>query len=535
MRVSNQDSFLKGATILGLANLLNRALALVYKPVMSRVFAKFDGAGGNVGVGLANMPMSTLALILAVTATGWNIVVSELVAERTAQGDNDGAVDVLRTSLKIGLFFSSVVAVLFYVLAENIAGAKGDPRAALGFQVISPGIVFLSLEAIYRGYLQGKRQVVPTALAQLINQTVRVGFGLVFLLLLAPMGVWFSAAGFNLGITIGGIAGVGYLFFLTAKDGLWRSQTANTPWSARVHLAKRVVGNTIPVVALAICGALFSEIDNFLIVPLMSKAGAPTLDGLSVLGQLVNALSIVLLPSILSWGLYLNLLPSIKAAVAVGDYREISKLFRVALRTVLFVGLPATVLCLVAAEEIYTLLFGTTVGADALRVLALSVLPLMLQHVTNGILQGFGRWWLPVLGSVFGLTVKAATIFAWAHRGAPGASWGTVLGYAVASCVTLAGVVRLTLTVNWVDLLLRSLGGSVVMAVVIYAIKGAWFGSGVGTPIQSVLVISFGGVTYLMASLVTGSITRSELARLPVVGRPVSVVIDNLVALTRAR
>ena len=58
MQARRRESFLRGALILTLATLISRLLGLLYKPVIARIFAPYDGRGGAAGLGLTQVPVT---------------------------------------------------------------------------------------------------------------------------------------------------------------------------------------------------------------------------------------------------------------------------------------------------------------------------------------------------------------------------------------------------------------------------------------------------------------------------------------------
>lgn len=77
------------------------------------------------------------------------------------------------------MFFLSVVGLGFFLLlfagAEAIAGFMGDPALAGVIRAVSFSYLLLPLVSLLRGYFQGGERMLPTALSQIGEQTLRVG------------------------------------------------------------------------------------------------------------------------------------------------------------------------------------------------------------------------------------------------------------------------------------------------------------------------------------------------------------------------
>ena len=98
-------SFMKNVLLLMLSEIVVKVLGLVYRLVITNV----EGFG-DAGLGYYSAGYQIYALLLTLCSIGIPSVISKLISERLAVGNNYGAQRIFKTALKlftgIGLFFS---------------------------------------------------------------------------------------------------------------------------------------------------------------------------------------------------------------------------------------------------------------------------------------------------------------------------------------------------------------------------------------------------------------------------------------------
>jgi len=186
---------LKGAGILAVCAVIAKLIGAMYRIPLTNIV-------GAQGIGLYQMVFPLYTVLLTVSSGGLPVAISRVVAERIAKADEAGARRVLFTSLVslslIGLAASAAV-VLF---RAPIAAVQGNPAAALPYLGIAPSVTFVAVISAFRGYYQGKQNMLPSALSQLTEQVIKLGAGLSLARLMLPMGVEYGVLGALLGVSV---------------------------------------------------------------------------------------------------------------------------------------------------------------------------------------------------------------------------------------------------------------------------------------------------------------------------------------------
>ena len=171
--------YLKNAAILTVTGLGLRAAGMVLRVYMAALL-------GAEGIGLYQLVFPFYILLLNLSSTGFPSALSTLTAERLAAGDDRGADAVFFAGLKILLIAGGAFTLLALIFAPAVAGLLGNPAAAPAIRLIAPSVLFVGGIAAVRGSFQGRMNMVPTALSQLIEQLVKAAWALAAAALLMP-------------------------------------------------------------------------------------------------------------------------------------------------------------------------------------------------------------------------------------------------------------------------------------------------------------------------------------------------------------
>ena len=149
-------------------------------------------------------------LIITLAAAGLPLAVSKFVAEQNALGRPDESQRIIRLSSMLLGGLGLVTAVMMYGSAPWIAGMIGSQHVIPSIRAASLALLCVPLMTGLRGYFQGMQQMVPTAISQVVEQTVRVTIMIVVLLWLIRQDASLEtvAAGAMLGSVAGGCAGL---------------------------------------------------------------------------------------------------------------------------------------------------------------------------------------------------------------------------------------------------------------------------------------------------------------------------------------
>ena len=420
---------MSGVLILSLSTVIVKFIGLAYKiPLMSVL--------GAEGMGYFNTAYEIFALLCGISTSGLPVAVSMLVSMARERGDVEAERGVLRTSSAILLTKGVAISGLLALLAEPLSVWLGNPQAYLSILAISPSLLFCCIAGAVRGYFQGRRIMMPTAVSQLTEAAGKLIFGVVLALVVLRLGapLHTCAAFAVLGVSLGSLLSACYLL-IRKRIALRRDD----------HVNRRAEGKSCVLdllrlsLPITLCSALIGVtrfIDMALIMRRLqdigvSAAGANRIYGAyTTLALPVFSLVPAFIPPITE-----SLIPRLAAAVESGSVGEQTMAVRNAVRLTLLLGIPSSLGITLYSRQIISLLFS---GADEaidiaepmLRMLGMAVAVSCLVTTANVILQSYRRISLPIIALLVGAGVKAFSAYVFMgipQLGAMGAPVSTVI------------------------------------------------------------------------------------------------------------
>ncbi len=406
-----KQNFIQGAVVLMAASLIVKVIGAFFQVPLQNLI----GGKESPAFGLFSKAYRIYTAMLVVSTVGLPAALSKMVAEATAFGREKEVRRIVRVA---GGIFIPVGAVCTFVLISG-AGTfaswikSGDARLAV--MAIAPSVLMVSILSVFRGYYQGRSNMVPTAVSQVIEALGKLFIGLALAKYAVGQGFPDAAVAAMtvLGVTLGEAAAVLYMLiqaFFTRRS-MTSVKLLNDAVRSPGGLAKTLLSLSIPITISSAVMSLTDLIDVALIsVRLqspavgMSAAQADIVYGIYT-GQAINFFN---LPQTLITALAVSVLPTIASAKASQNFTKISKTLETTLRLTMIITLPAGAGFLVMSEPILRLLYssGVELGGTLMGLLGFAVPAVALVAITNSVLQAFGRIDLPLVSMFMGALVK---------------------------------------------------------------------------------------------------------------------------------
>ncbi|MDQ0418278.1 PST family polysaccharide transporter [Croceifilum oryzae] len=432
-----EKSFIKGATILGLAGLICKILGAIYR-------IPYQNITGNEGMYVYQQVYPLFSTLIILATAGFPLAISKMVSERVAVGDEAGAKQVYHVSsiglLITGVFFFSL---LFFGAPWFAQWMGNEAMLTLPIETVSFALLVIPVMAAARGYFQGYQDMMPTAVSQVIEQFVRVCTILIlsYLMITLGYGPVYAGAGAVFGSFTGAVAGFIVLLVYMRKQGVERATRLDVKTKQPIQ-GKRKVLKEVFLIALPIClGSLvlplYQLVDSFTVANILEQAKGEDF-AIAQKGIYDRGQPLIQFASFFAAAISLSLVPSIADLRARGEVKKAEERARLALRLTWMLGLPASIGLFIIAEPVNVMLFEDSAGSTALAILAFSAFFSTLGVTSVGILQGFGKLYLPVLFLFLGSILKIGLNYSLIPQmGIEGAAWASVLAYALSTYLTL--------------------------------------------------------------------------------------------------
>lgn len=419
-RESKTKAFLSGVSYLTVSALLVKVMGFLYRiPMLTYL--------GTEGMGYFNTAYELYALFCVVSTAGLPVAMSMLISSCETRGQGEGVRRIFRVSFLAFLGIGLVGSLLLYGFADILAQWLKNPGAAAGMRMIAPTVLLICLSSAFRGYFQGKRSMVPTAVSQVIEALGKLLLGVAFAAYAHGKGFALPmiAAYAVLGLTVG--TGIAVVYLWVQKMISDRKHSVElSPMTPLDHsekqdilLLRRLVAIALPVTLGAGVMGATKLVDVALILRRLQTTGMDASSAASAYGC-YSTLAVPLfnlLPS-LTTSVSLSAVPALSAALGEGEKGRHSAacIALSAFRMTLAVAIPAALGLSVFAKDLLLLLFShQPIAADQasgwLACLGLAVPASCLITVTGAMLQAAGHPERPVISMLIGVVVKAVTAY----------------------------------------------------------------------------------------------------------------------------
>ncbi len=550
-----KQGFLYGSAVLMISAVLVKITGALFKIPLTNLL-------GGTGMGYFSAAYSIFMPVYAVSATGLPASVARSVADSLAKGREDEAETVRKISLKVfaavGLAACLVIMIGAYPFCKYITK---DIYALPAVIAIAPSALAGCLISVYRGCYEGRRDMYPTAVSQVIEGAAKLVLGLslcggciylaksypeVFLRIIGCEGknisvneavVPYSAAAAVLGITLSSFAGLIYMKLKDRRRSVCKHTGGKSADNRRI-LAD-LLRTALPGAVGALVINLTSTIDLVTVMyslrrliektpwifsDLLGKGIAykaiPNFIYGSFTGIAVTIFNLI--PSFTNM-FGKSILPAAAAAKAEGSGKRLTECAGSALFMSALVSVPAGIGLSVMAEPVLRLLFRgreleIAVCIAPMKVLGAAVPFLCISSAAFALLQAVDRADIPVKLMSIGAAVKLTgnlLLTSDPRLGVTGAALSTLICY-VLMCIMSIGALS-----KCVKLDISALSGVLVRIIVgsMLCGAGAFFMHNaiyvrVGESISAVISCAFGGVIYIISTYFLGVITKSTVKTL---------------------
>lgn len=518
------ESTTKSFAILSAAAMLVKIISLLYVPLLLAII-------GNYGFGIYYGAYQIFQLLYIITNSGIPSAVSKQVSELIAIGNYKDALKTFKIARLILMVFGFFMAILMFFLAKPFASFIHIDKASLAIMVLSPTVFFTAIESVYRGYFQGRGNMKPTGISQVLEQIINTIFSLLFAALWLKYGIEAACAGSTIGTTLGAIVSASYLIWFYERnkddrtsykeDGIVAVRLTNN------QLIKRLLYFGVPI---TLCWGLQSAgnmVDASNTLGRLAKAGLPSIQATIQYGNLGKFQTLINVPIAIISALCATILPLISSAAARRNKSSVKHGIDFALKTCYLIAVPSAVGLAVLSKPIFAIFGKQFVGGAPLMEIGSIILIMMaVAQIQMTILQGIGKIYQATAYLFLGLIIKIAAnyfLIAIPAINIKGAIIGTVLGYLLPLLLNKRLIMKsMKIKFSIIGPSLKPLMASIIMGLWEYFIYNILYlilnfvGKGYIINLISVLIsISSALFMYLYMLAINKGITKSDMESLP--------------------
>ncbi|MFC7787257.1 oligosaccharide flippase family protein [Rossellomorea sp. GCM10028870] len=516
----SSNQFLKGAMVLTVAALVTKILSAVYR-------VPFQNIVSDIGFYIYQQVYPFYGIAIALSTYGFPVIISKLVAEKLEYEDEEGAKNIVVTSFLFLCLVGISWFLLVYFGAGVIADWMGDPLLKPLIQVISLSFLLLAPLSVMRGYYQGREDMVPTAVSQVTEQTIRVTTILVFSTILISQGysLYITGNGALFGSITGGLGGLlVLLFFVSArKEKLFSRKSLRLP-EDYLYIWSRLLKNGTAICVSAMLLVLLQFVDSLNVYSLLTSSGmeaetAKTWKGIYDRGQ-----PFVQLGTVVATSISLTIVPLVTSAYLKQKDDLVREYSQLSLKISITIGFAATLGIINIMVPTNTMLFENALGSKVIAVFCVSIFFSCLILTFAGIFQGIGKIYFPAFCIMMGILLKyIGNAYLVPVMGIMGASIATVASLTVIAGMMIGKLRRLFpirfFPFSFYKTLLLSGGSMTIGLQVLLRIYDTLLDKGMPERELSVLFslggVCIGGMIFLIVFLRGNVLTREEISFLP--------------------
>lgn len=386
-----KNSFIEGALISTIGIVLCKILGLLY--VIP--FRAIVGVEGSVLYGYAYTIYSVFA---GLSSNGIPSAMSKTVSEYNTLGYYNSQ----ERAYKIGKYIINGIGIVSFLILfifapqmahliiGDIEGGSNLNDIVMVIRVISTSLIFIPLLSISKGYVQGHRMMRVPAIANVIEQLVRV--------IVIIAGSFLTLKVFNLsittavgvsvfGATIGAL--IAYLYVLDKirknREALKRNEKM-TRAEAKItnkEIFKKIVLYALPFILIEFIRSIYNTVDTFTVVKTLVSVGYNIKDAeniLSIITTWGSKLNMIVLS--ITMGLTISLIPNVVSSATLKKYDEVSQKINQALKIILFVALPMTLGLWFLSDSVWTIFYGyDQLSASVFKVYILQAIVMSFYYI----------------------------------------------------------------------------------------------------------------------------------------------------------
>ena len=512
---------MKGATILVIAGIVSKIFGAIFRIPLTNMI----GAEGQAYYSAA---YAVYNLLFVIATAGFPVAISRMVSSRIAEGDFINAHKSYKLAMKVSWALGILSFLVMFFGAGAIATAYKNPGAEASMKAISVALLFTPVVASMRGYYQGRQNMKPTGITEVIEQMMRVAVGLTLAYMFYKTNLQYAAAGATFGASAGIIAALVAMAVIYARDKEPRKKLLEgsiVRAETDKKRLKELFAFLIPITIGASVMPIMFNIDAGIIVRRLLATGWDPVMAKKLYGLMGGFCDpIINLPNIFIDAICISLMPAVTTAFTLNNKKDLDDHIKTGLKTMMIITYPCAIGLIVLAKPILTMLYykkydEALLAVPALQILALSIITLSIMRTLQSCLQGIGKMMLPVYNLFIGAIVKAVSSYI--LLGIPsvninGAAIGSVLAYVTAGILNFRALRKYTnVSLDMKSIFVRPLIAALIMGAAAIASYKLLFLITSSNALSTLIAVFFAAAVYFVSAFLTGAVTKDEIELIP--------------------
>lgn len=412
-----KNQYLVQGSILAVASIITRIIGMLYKIPMTNMI-------GSEGMAYYNTAYEIYSIVLILSSLSIPLALSKLISAREQNKEYKASSRIFRLTMMLACVTGGIASLVIWFGAGYFAEMTGYPSAKYPLRILAPTIFVVAVLGVLRGFFQGRRTMVPTAVSQIIEQIVNAVISILAAYLLMrsfqneDSQAAHGAAGGTLGTLCGAVAGVlflGFVFYLN-RDYVKRKerQDVNSKKESSFELLKAICLTLLPIILSQTVYQISGILDIGIFGNYMETIGVSESQSAVLQEAYTNKYrQLTNVPVAIASALSAAIVPALAASYQERNVLDIKKKIHSSIKMNMIIAMPAAVGMGVLGPQLIQLLYpgSTVLSGNLLRMGSIAIVFFAYSTMTNGILQGLGKLRTPVIHAAVSLMIHIGMLY----------------------------------------------------------------------------------------------------------------------------
>ena len=387
-------SLFKTVTMITFFSIITRLLGFIFRVFLSRQL-------GSEGIGIYQIASSIIGVFMTLVASGLPLTCAKMVA-KYENNDLASKKHILTTSSCVIAIVISLVSCFILIAGQNFLNIFINNDTIIDLVLIMcPALIFSAVYAIFRGSLWGQNSFFWVSFTEFLEQLIRII--LTFLVINQMTDI------------ISSTKAVAYTFTLTCLVSAILVIVVYLINGGRIKFKKghyrELIKSSTPITGVRLASSFIQPITALLIPFMLGFIGYSSSEAISIYGIIMGmTFPLLFTPLSIVGSLSMVLIPKISVLESKKDYDTIKDNIRSSISFSLFLAVLFVPLFLSCGDMIGLVLYKNLDAGIFLQLSAVCILPLVLNNITNSILNALDLEVKSFVNYLWGMLVLLVTL-----------------------------------------------------------------------------------------------------------------------------
>jgi stage V sporulation protein B len=419
MGQTKKQTYLNMALILMVANLTVRGIGGIFRiPIYNLL--------GNIGYANYQDAYTLYQIFFAISTAGLPVAISTMIAVANTNKNYADEKKIFNLALASFLLIGAIgtTAMMFGAKAYSVNIAK-NPGSYYSILILAPTLFFVCITSAFRGYFQGRQNMFPTAISEVIEALGKLFVGIAAAMY--AMNKYGSerldvVAAFAIGgLTVGSVAGVFYLYIkkilTNRREHSEILKASNIKAGKNGDILKEIIKISLPLMFTSSIASLSGAIDTFMMKQRLMAIGWETETAIGKYGEYTGmAVPFFNLPNTLIVAFAVSIIPVISTAFSRKNTQAVKSTIESTFRVSSIIIMPCAFGLVCMSNSILSLFYFDRMDevistAPLLSILGVGVIFVSLMTITNHMLVAQKQVMKTVISMACGMAVKIVSSY----------------------------------------------------------------------------------------------------------------------------